>query len=382
MKDGDEEILEELIITRNLSERTGKVYQTTINKYTKFTGLSMKELLEEAEKEEDDKIPWKKSTLRKRLLAYRVHLYDIHMLSTAKLEFSRILTIYRHFEIAFQKLPPISEKHAKENELKFKDLLTKDIIKEALGVSDTLLTAVILFQSSSGCSTAETLSLKIQDFINSVESYYQTDNIHDLLDNLHDRDDIVPTFQLKRPKTGKEFYTFCTPEAFKSICSYLRSRKGLRNSDRLFKVTQLHLMQKFREVNDILGLGTIGLNNFVRFRSHMLRKFHASTLYNDGMSREVVNDLQGKAKNKVDTCYFLEDPEKLKAKYIAHMSCLCIDMEVTHLDIKTADYMRMELELNRKSEEVDKLNKRMDSIEHLINSTVDDNVVSIIDKYY
>jgi len=382
MKDGDEEILEELIITRNLSERTGKVYKTTINKYTKFTGLSMQELLDEAEEEEDKKIPWKKTKLRKRLLTYRVYLYDHHMLSTAKLEFSRVLTIYRHFEIAFQKLPPISEKHAKENELKFKDLLTKDIIKKALGVSDTLLTSVILFQSSSGCSTAETLSLKIQDFINSVEDYYQTDDIYDLLDNLTDRDDIVPTFQLKRPKTGKEFYTFCTPEAFKSICFYLKSRKGLRNSDRLFKVTQLHLMQKFREVNDILELGTVGLNNFVRFRSHMLRKFHASTLYNDGMSREVVNDLQGKAKNKVDTCYFLEDPEKLKAKYIAHMSCLCIDMEVTHLDIKTADYMRMELELNRKSEEVDKLNKRMDSIEHLINGTVDDNVVSIIDKYY
>lgn len=382
MKDRDEEILKELIMTRNLSERTGKVYKTTINKYTEFTGLSLTKLFEEAEKEEDLKIPWKKSKLRKRLLEYRVFLYDHHMLSTAKLEFSRVLTIYRHFEISLQKLPPISEKHAKENDLRFKDLLTKDIIQDALLISDKLLSAVVLFQASSGCSTAETLSLKVNDLITSVEDYYQTDDIQDLLDTLKNREDIVPTFQLKRPKTGKSFYTFCTPEAFKSICYYLKSRKELRESDRLFKVTQLHLMQKFREVNDMLKLGTVGKNNFVRFRSHMLRKFHASALYNDGMSREVVNDLQGKSKNAVDSCYFFEDPAKLKAKYMAHMDCLCINMEVNHLDIKSEEYRRMEFELNRKNVEVTELNKRMDTIEHLINNTVDDNVVNILDKYY
>ena len=381
MKKEDYPILEELSVTRNLSERTEKLYKTTINKYTEFTGKSMAALLEEAEAEEDKKIPWKKSKLRKRLLEYRVHLYEKYMLSTAKMEFSRVLTIYRHFEITFQKLPPISEKHAEENNLKFKDLLTKDIIKEALRVSDALMESIILFQSSSGCSAAETLHLKVDDLVASVQDYYPAANIQDLLYNLKDKDDIVPTFQLKRPKTGKEFYTFCTPEAFKSICFYLRTRKGLRGSDRLFKVTQLHLMQKFREINDILGLGTIGLNNFVRFRSHMLRKYHASTLYNDGMSREVVNDLQGKSKNKVDNCYFIEDPQKLKAKYISHMGCLFINMEMTYLDMKSKEYQLLESELQRKSKEYDELKDRVLNIESTINNSMSREELEILDKY-
>lgn len=60
---------------------------------------------------------------------------------------------------------------------------------------------------------------------------------------------------------------------------------------------------KFRELNHELGLGKVG--EYVRLRSHMLRKFHASALYNDGMSLDKVNDLQGKAKNKTDQSYFM-----------------------------------------------------------------------------
>ena len=381
MKREDYHLLEELTITRNLSERTEQLYKTSMKKYIEFTGKSITELLEEAEAEEDDKIPWKKTKLRRRLLEYRVHLYEKYMLSTAKMEFSRILTIYTHFEITTQKLPPISEKHAEENNLKFKDLLTKDIIKEALRVSDALMEAVILFESSSGCSAAETLNLKVSDLVDAVQDYYPAANIQDLLYNLKDKDDIVPTFQLKRPKTGKEFYTFCTPEAFKSICFYLRTRKGLRDSDRLFKVTQLHLMQKFREINDILELGTVGLNKFARFRSHMLRKYHATTLYNDGMSREVVNDLQGKSKNKVDNCYFIEDPKKLKSKYISHMRCLFINMEMTYLDMKSNEYRLLELELQRKSREYDELKDRVMNIESTINNSMSKEELEILDKY-
>lgn len=48
----------------------------------------------------------------------------------------------------------------------------------------------------------------------------------------------------------------------------------------------------------------------------MLRKFHASALYNDGMSLDKVNDLQGNAKNKTDATYFMTKPDNLKCEYI------------------------------------------------------------------
>ena len=68
------------------------------------------------------------------------------------------------------------------------------------------------------------------------------------------------------------------------------------------------MVQSFEMINDTLGLGRVG--KYRRFRSHMLRKFHASALYNDGMSLDKVNDLQGKAKNKTDQAYFMTNPEE------------------------------------------------------------------------
>lgn len=366
MYEEDEDILEDLVLSRNLSERTEILYKQVINKYTSFNETPLTELLKEAEEEEELKISWKKRKLRKRLLQFRQYLYSNYMKSTAKLNFSKVLTIYKHYEIELHPLPPISEKQAEETHIQFRDLPDKEIIQNALKVANPMHRAIILFMSSSGCATAETLNLKVQDLLDSVSDYYRTDDIYDMINQLKDRDDIVPRFELKRKKTGKNYYTFCSPEAFNEICMYLIKRRGLRNSDRLFKITQLHLMKLFRDVNDLLGLGTVGASNFVRFRSHMLRKFHASMLYNDGMSLDDVNDLQGKTKNKTDSSYFLEDPDKLKEKYVQHMGCLMINVDVSQLDVKSVEYKRMEEELLSKQKEVDELTSRMDDLERVV----------------
>ena len=56
----------------------------------------------------------------------------------------------------------------------------------------------------------------------------------------------------------------------------------------------------------------------------MLRKFHASALLNDDMSKDDVNSMQGKSKTKTDESYFFDDPDKLKQKYIQHLSAVTI----------------------------------------------------------
>lgn len=377
----DESILEDLVLSRNLAERTERLYRDMIEKYTRFFKTPLAVMLKEAETEEDQKISWKKRTLRKRLLEFRQYLYNNYMLSTAKMNFSKILTIYRHYEIELYKLPPISTKHGVETHIQFKDLPDKEIIRKALKVANPMHRAIILFMSSSGCAAAETLNLRIKDILAAVEEYYETEDIYDMIQTLQGREDIVPTFQLIRRKTGKTYYTFCSPEAFNEICMYLIKRKGLRLNDRLFKVTQLHLMQLFREVNNLLGLGTVGSNNYVRFRSHMLRKFHASTLYNDGMALDDVNDLQGKTKNKTDSSYFMEDPQKLKEKYIHHMSALTINLDVNSLDIKSKEYLLLERELESKNKEYDELKSRISNIEQAINSNISNDDLALINKY-
>lgn len=93
------------------------------------------------------------------------------------------------------------------------------------------------------------------------------------------RNDIVPTFKLTRQKTNKFYFTFCSPEAVNHILDYLIiSKRKLKNEDKLFKTNLDYLNGYFNEINEILNLGKVRKYN--RFRSHMLRKFHASALYN------------------------------------------------------------------------------------------------------
>ena len=51
----------------------------------------------------------------------------------------------------------------------------------------------------------------------------------------------------------------------------------------------------------------------------MLRKYHASQLYNHGMSMDEIDELQGRGKDQTRTSYFMEDPSRLREKYIEHM---------------------------------------------------------------
>jgi integrase len=148
------------------------------------------------------------------------------------------------------------------------------------------------------------------------------------MSNLKDRDDVIPSFALTRTKTNKFHYTFCSPEAVTSIVNYLYSRKDkLTLESPLFKISYLWLTIKFETLNEQLHLGVTQGNEYSVLRCHTLRKYHATTLRNDGLSIDIINSMQGKAKNKVDRAYYVDTPEQLKAMYEEHVNCLYITDE-------------------------------------------------------
>lgn len=350
----DPEILERFYNARNLQKRTRLGYKDAVRIYTNFTGYTLHELLTEAETEEEQGIRWKNRKLKKRLLDFRTYLQNNYAVGTAKIHFQRIKAIYTHYEIEIHHLPPISNVNVSQNIVSFKDIPTVDVIKKALQITTPVMKAVILFMSSSGCARRETLNLTIQDFINATKDYHNTDNIHEVLNILKDRNDIIPTFHLRRQKTNKQYFTFCSPEATTAIVSYLISRtNNLTPEMKIFKFNRTYLNSVFKEINDKLGLGKVG--RFIRFRSHMLRKFHASQLYNDGMSLEDVDSLQGRGKDSTHSSYFMDDPEKLREKYIEHLNAVTINLDVNNLDLKSPEFVQMETELESKSREVEDL---------------------------
>ena len=364
----DAELLEYLQKTRNISDNTLTSYKTYIKEYSKVNhNMLMINLIKEAEQEEDEGIRWKHRKIKQRLMQYRAYLYDTHAYSTAKSRFGKILTVYRHFDIEIHKLPPINTRNDTTEHISFKDLPDKEIINEAINISNPLMKAIILFISSSGCARAETLSLTVNDFIQATSEYHSDTNIYAVLNQLKDRNDIIPMFKLKRIKTNKYYFTFCSPEASSSICNYLLSlNKKIRPDDPLFQISGQQFILSFKRINEKLNLGKVGKNN--RFRSHMLRKFHSSMLFDDGLSEEIIDSLQGRGKDSTHRSYFMDNPLRLRERYIEHMNAITINLDVNSVDFKSPEYIKMEQELQEKTEEVQSMNDRVSALEKVIYS--------------
>lgn len=359
----DQTILDDFQKRRNLKESSMRQYKAALNRYKEYNKLSLSELLNEAEIEEDDRIPQRRRTLTTRLLGFRNYITEHYKKNSVKSMMTKIITLYVTFGLEVPKLPRQSEKNMNDcPPISFKDLPDKDIIKASLQVSTPLMTAIILFMSSSGSARKEMLSLSIQDFIDSTRLYHNSNDIYEVLDILKERDDVVPTWKVHRQKTDKWYYTFCSPEATTAIVNYLLSiKKPLKNTDRLFQYHEVTVCYKFQEINEELGLGKKGTYN--RMRSHMLRKFHASNLKNHGMSKEDINEMQGKGQNLVDEAYFFDDPNVLRQKYIEHMEAVTINVDINNIDIKSPEYLELEKMYQEKEAEVENFESRMNSFE-------------------
>lgn len=377
----DTELLDTIAFERNIKESTKRQYRAGIQLYTKFNNLSMVELLNEAEMEENNGIRWGKRKLRQRLLQFRTYLANNGFKKNyVKNTFSKICTIYRHFGYEIHSLPRLSDRNITQSAtITVKDLPDKKIIHDALAISNVQMRALVLFMSSSGCARQETLNITLEDFIEATNEYHSSNDIYEVLQKLKDRDDIIPIFKLKRQKTNKYYHTFCSPEATQEIINYLLSVNYiLDNRLPLFPLNKVTVIRYFEDINEKLHLGKRGTYN--RFRSHMLRKFHASSLHNDGMSLDEINSMQGKSRNRTDESYFFDDPIKLREKYKEHLSCLTINLDVNNLDIKSPEYTRLEIENIELKEQNKKNNERLDNLEKLILGEVSDSELSEIHK--
>lgn len=334
----DIEILERITKERNTTHSTFYTLKTIVKQYTKFHNMTLQELLDEAEREEDEGIRWKHRTLKTRLIDFRAFLLEEYSVNTARAYINKIKMVYRHYEIEVHQLPFASEISANHPQpITFQDLPDKEIIRKAIGLSKPDLEALILFISSSGCAKREALNLTIKDLIIALKEYHTYPKVRDIyivINNLRGRTDLVPTFKLRRQKTNKFYYTFCSPEAVNAIFNMILLREPrVKPDDPLFDISSKHLSFRFKKINDTLGLGKRGTYN--RFRSHMLRKFHASYLHQPdlddgtdyGLTMDQIDALQGRSKNTVQSVYFMDNPEILRKAYIKAMNRISITEE-------------------------------------------------------
>ena len=324
-----EELLKIFCSNRNIKCSTLKSYRSAIAKYEFFHDMAMGSLMDEAIVEEDEGISLKNRKIKSRLLDFRSFLLDSGLaISTVRTYFSRIKTFYRHFEIELPYLNDI--KFDGEYLSSYYDLPARGDIKKVCSISSNAFRALVLFISSSGCAKAETLSLTVGDFVKASDDYHDGGSIDDVLECLENRKDVVPTFYLKRIKTNKFYHTFCSPEASHHIVKYLMSKDNLSLDDKVFDFTDASLIYNFKKVNDNLDMGFVGRYRF--FRAHSLRKYHASNI---GLSKDHIDELQGRAKTKVHEAYIKTNPKKLKEIYISAMHNVMVSDEwIERNDVK------------------------------------------------
>ena len=371
-------ILDEICLTRNLSKSTRKNYEQSIRSYTESQGLTLKELLIEAEEEEEKGVRLKHRNVKKRLIIFQNYLLNEKGLSksTIKKQVQIIRYLYRHCEIELPNIPKLNEKHVRDYEpIYYDDLPTKELIQEALNISKPNMKAVILFIISSGCAREETLSLSINDFITATNQYHNSTDIYEVLEELKHQENVVPIFKLRRRKTNQYYYTFCSPEATDAIVYYLESRTDLLTPEKqLFKFEKTYFQKKFIELNNSLGGHKKGCYGI--FRSHMLRKFHASNLARgeNGLTLEEIDSLQGRMKDKMHKPYFLDDPQELRKKYIMNIDKVLISYDKKELTFESPEV----LELKKRAVELEKENE---AIKQNINKAVDDRISEVLAKY-
>lgn len=320
--------LNRIIRERNCSPSTRKGYESCYMTFCKFMGPrgceGLDELVEFYLSQEDQAIPIRDRQIKKDLIDFREYLVNDseNTTRTIKTYFSKIKTILRHLNVQLPELPTMKMERGYVSG--YGDLPTHAMIRTACDQVDIELTSIILYMSSSGNAKAETLSITVGMFLKGCEEYLDEtpndDNIREIIEELKDRHDIVPSIYLKRIKTDKWFYTCCSPEASYSIFQYLLQRDDKLSMDSpLWDITSSLLLTRFQEINDKNKWGWVG--TYRRFRSHALRKFHASNL---GLGRDIVDQLQGRSKDEIQEAYFKQDPKQLKKIYMDYMKNILI----------------------------------------------------------
>jgi len=326
-------MFEKFIESRNLEESTIRGYRTVISQYESFCGMKIDELIREALDDEE-----KYKNIHKRGIYDRILDFRTSLVKTGKLEISTINAkilklhgLYSHYGVTF---PPIKPLKNNQKQLTYYDLPNKEHISMALDATGVQNQALILFLASSGTGRSECASITIEDFIDATSEYHSGGSLEDVIGELSAIEEpLVPTFSLKRFKTQKEYYAFCTPEASFAILKYLKHRLKVLNlkdknegeldlSQPLFGTTSRGIGDKLSVINDNLEFGVKGKFRF--FKPSSLRKFFASNI---GLSGEYIDMLQGRKRSSVQDVYIKPNPKFLKEIYMEAMDNVTINLE-------------------------------------------------------
>ena len=135
----NDELFKNFTISCNHAIGTTQSYELSLRKYCNYFDMSLKELLEEAEGDEMNGVKWKYNRLKSKLVEYRHHMFQSYAAGTVRKEMNGIIFFYKFYDIEVWNLPKGNDKSIQKlAPIYFKDLLDKEVIREAFQIASPL----------------------------------------------------------------------------------------------------------------------------------------------------------------------------------------------------------------------------------------------------
>ena len=320
----------------NLAPNTVLSYQKSIKKYETFHNESIEDLICEAIDEQTKGTPYHLLKVIDRIDEFQQELVRQGLvIGTIKLHLTLIKKTYRNNRVYLPNafFEEINPKQIKRREyIEFKDVLTKDELKKALGYMRVPAQARALTIIQGGLSNEECEHLTTRSFIDELYKYHQKDNDVDALKWLsNENHPVIWATKLIRWKTKKPYYALIGAEAVNKIAEAKLYEMGLPKNKgvippKLLNMKKASFTACCSNVNKKAGFGLVAEES--KFRSHAMRRFHATYIGGSALSYEEhsiisnaeIDEMQGRGKTSVQDTYIKSNPIRQKTLYAKVMN--------------------------------------------------------------
>lgn len=376
-----------------LSANTQKNYEHSIHKYEKYHNMPIDELIEEALKEQTEGVPHHLLKIIDRIEDFQNYLISQGLVyGTIQKHLTVVKRVYTVNRVNLPFIQPVNPKTTRRREyIEYKDILTTDEIKKAIPYMRLPFQARALAIAQGGLSNEECEHLSYRSFIDETYKYHQCDDDLEALKWLSDENHpIIWVTKMIRWKTKKPYYVLLHPEAINRIAEARLYQLGLPSytpSDKLLDTSKRGFMEACYVTNRKCGFGLVAEES--KFRSHNLRRFHATRIRGGVLSYEErsisnsqIDELQGRGKTSVQDTYIKTNPLEQKIIYAKVMNNLSLyneyDYRIVDGDVLVSvkdqmdENLKLREEVKELTEKLEKKNKASEKVNALRDELGDD----------
>ncbi len=216
--------------------------------------------------------------------------------------YNNVKTFYKRNGVELPWLGTISTKVKEENDYR----LSTEEIRHAYKVCESVRNrAMILVEATSGCGTAEVLSIKAKDFLDGID------------------ESGITVFHPTRAKTRFRYTTCCSPEATEAVLLWLKEYDG----EYLFPLKAGGVKMVYKRLSEKAGFEK-KYGAYAPFHSHGLRKWFNSTMSNADCPHDMFYFWSGRQENAVQKAYIQWDDARHLEVYKRYVEKLAIVNEI------------------------------------------------------